>query len=125
MEEMIAHYEDTKGNTFFSQLINLKQKVSMMEHTEDFQKLNLRVNNFPEEHRVDAFIGTQKDNIQHEFHLWEPNTLEKAFRLARKIMAKRNPTTQNYNYGSVATPRLPQPTRLTPQKLEEKRVKGI
>ena len=25
-EEMIAHYEDTKSNTFFSQLINLKQK---------------------------------------------------------------------------------------------------
>ena len=26
MEEMIAHYEDTKNNTLFSQLINLKQK---------------------------------------------------------------------------------------------------
>jgi len=29
-EEMIAHYEDTKINTFFSQLINIKQKGSMM-----------------------------------------------------------------------------------------------
>ena len=27
MEEMIEHYEDTKRNTFFSQLINLKEKV--------------------------------------------------------------------------------------------------
>ena len=27
IEEMIAHYEDTKRNTFFSQLINLKQRV--------------------------------------------------------------------------------------------------
>ena len=26
-KEMIAHYEDTKRNTFFSQLINLKQRV--------------------------------------------------------------------------------------------------
>ena len=25
-EEMIAHYEDTKRNTFFSQLVNVKQK---------------------------------------------------------------------------------------------------
>jgi len=33
-DEMIEHYEDTKSNTFFSQLINLKQKVSMMEHIE-------------------------------------------------------------------------------------------
>ena len=44
MEETIAHYEDTKSNTFFSQLINLKQKGSMVEHIEDFQKLNIRVN---------------------------------------------------------------------------------
>ena len=42
MEEMIAHYEDTKRNTIFSQLIDLKQKGSMMEHIEDFQKLNTR-----------------------------------------------------------------------------------
>ena len=47
MEEMIAHYEDTKRNTFFSQLINLKQKGSMAEHIEDFQKLNIRVNDIP------------------------------------------------------------------------------
>ena len=26
-EELVAHYEDTKSNTFFSQLISLKQKV--------------------------------------------------------------------------------------------------
>ena len=31
-EEMIAHYEDTRSNTFFSQLINLKQKSSITEH---------------------------------------------------------------------------------------------
>ena len=29
MDEMITHYEDTKSNTFFSRLINLKQKGSM------------------------------------------------------------------------------------------------
>jgi hypothetical protein len=36
-EEMIAHYEDTRSNTFFSQLINLKQKGSVTEHIENFQ----------------------------------------------------------------------------------------
>ena len=36
-----------------------------------------------------------------------------------------NSTTNNYKYGSVATPRLPQPTRLIPQQLEEKRAKGL
>jgi len=46
-EEMITHYEDTKRNTFFSQLINLKQKCSMVEHIEDFQNLNIRENDIP------------------------------------------------------------------------------
>ena len=32
MEDLTTHYEDTKSNTFFSQLISLKQKGSTMEH---------------------------------------------------------------------------------------------
>jgi hypothetical protein len=42
-KEMIAHYEDTRRNTFFSQLINLKQKRSVTEHIENFQRLNIKV----------------------------------------------------------------------------------
>ena len=40
-------------------------------------------------------------------------------------MATRKPTTHIYKYGSVPTPRLPQPTRLTTQQLEEKIAKGL
>ena len=40
-------------------------------------------------------------------------------------MAPRKPTNQNYKYGSVVAPSLPQPKRLTPQQLEEKRAKGL
>ena len=57
----------------------------MVENFEEFQKLNIRVNDIPEEHKIDVFIGTLKDNIQHEVCLWEPNSLEKAFRLERKL----------------------------------------
>src|ERR1700735_5662131 len=106
-----------KNNTFFSQLINLKQKGSMVEHIEYFQKLNIRVKDIPEEHRIDVFIGNLKDNIQHEVRLWEPDSLEKAFRLARKmeskIMATRKHTGHNYKDRSVVAHSLPQPTRLT------------
>eukprot|EP00253_Pinus_taeda_P025928 PITA_25928 len=128
-EELTTHYEDTKSNPFFSQLISLKQKGSIMEHVEEFQKLNIRVKNIPEEHRIDVFIGTLKDNIQHYVCLWEPNSLEKALGLARKmeikIIATRKHTTHNYKYGSVVAPSLPQPIRLTLQQLEEKREKGL
>jgi len=129
MEEMIAHYEDTKSNTFFIQLINLKQKGSMENNIEDFQKLNIRVNDIPEKKRIDFFIGNLKDNIQHGVRLWECDSLEKALRLARKIesgiMETRNPTTHNYKYGSFIYPSLLQPTRFTEQQLEQKREKGL
>ena len=126
---MIAHYEDKKRNTFFSQLINIKQNGSMVEHIEDFQKFNIRVIDIPEEHRVDVFIGNLNYNVQHEVCIWEFDTLEKEFRVSRKdeskIMATRKSTTRNYKVGSVVSPSLPQPTRLAPQKLEEKGEKWI
>jgi len=67
MEEMIAHYEDTKSNTFFSQLINLKQKGSMAEHIEDSQKFNIRLNDIPEKYRIDVFIGTLRITFNMRF----------------------------------------------------------
>ena len=67
---MVAYYEDTKRNTIFSQLINLKKKCSMAEHIEDFKKLNIRENDILENKMVDVFIGTSKYNIQHEVCLW-------------------------------------------------------
>ena len=101
----------------------------MAENTEGFQRLNIKVNDIIKGHRIDVFIGTLNDNIQHQVRLWELESLEKAFKFAskieRKIMATRKPTTHNYKYGSVATLILPQPTRLTPQQLEEKRAKGL
>ena len=101
----------------------------MAEHIEDFQKLNMKENDISEKQRIDVSIGTLNDNIQHEVHLWEPNSLEKAFRFRRKveskIMATRNYTPHNYKDGSVVSPSFPQLTRLTPQQLEEKIAKGL
>jgi len=69
MEEMIAHYEDINSNTFFTQLINLKQKGSMEDHNEDIQKLNIMVNDILEKNMIEAFIGNLKDNIHREVRL--------------------------------------------------------
>ena len=40
-------------------------------------------------------------------------------------MATRKSTPHNYKDGSVVAPSLPQPTRFTPQQLEEKGAKGL
>ena len=36
----------------------------MAKHIEDFQKLNIRVNDIPKKQRIDVFIGTLKDKYQ-------------------------------------------------------------
>jgi hypothetical protein len=131
MEEMIAHYEDTRSNTFFSQLINLKQKGSITEHIENFQRLNIKVTDIPDEHLIDVFIGTLKDNIQHEVRLWEPKSLENAFKVARNVesknmaMATRRTYPNIYRENNAPSPKTHQPTRLTPQQLEERKAKGL
>jgi hypothetical protein len=125
MEEMIAHYEETRSNTLFRQLINLKQKGSVVENIENFQRLNIKVTNIPNEHLIDVFIGTLKDNIQHEFHVWEPKSLENAFRVAINVESKnmamptRRTTPNIYRENNVPSSKTPQPTSLSPQQLEE------
>jgi len=123
-EELILHYEDTKGNTFFSQLINLKQKGTLVENIDNFQRLNIKVTNILDEHLTYVFIETIRDNIKHEGHLWEPNSLENVFRVVRnvenKILATRRYTTHNYKDESISALILPQFTKLTTQQLEEK-----
>ena len=44
-EELIAHYGDINSNTFFIQLVNLKQKGLVTDHIKQFQQLSLRVKN--------------------------------------------------------------------------------
>ena len=75
---MIAHYEDTKSNTFFRATPQALERVKGL---------------------CDI--------------------------LESKIMAKNESTPHNYKDGSVVSPSLPQPTRVTPQQLEEKRGKGL
>jgi hypothetical protein len=119
-EEMIAHYEDTRSNTFFSQLINFKQKGSVIEHIENFQRLNIKVTYIPDDHLIDVFIGTLKDNIQHEVLLWEPKSLENAFKVARNVesknmaMATRRTNPNIYRENNAPSSKTLQPTRLTP-----------
>jgi hypothetical protein len=131
MEEMIAHYEDTRSNAFFSQLINLKQKGSVTENIENFQRLNIKVTNIPDEHLIDVFIGTLKDHIQHDVHLWEPKSLENEFKVERNFesknmaMATRRTNSNIYRENNAPSSKTPQPTRLTPQQLEEIKKKGL
>jgi hypothetical protein len=115
--------------TFFSQLINLKQKGSVTEHIENFQRLIIKVTDIPYDHLIDVFIGTLRDNIKHEVCLWEPKSLENSFRVERNVESKnmaidtRRTNPNIYRENNSPSSKTPQPTRLTPQQLEERKQK--
>jgi hypothetical protein len=65
-------------------------------------------------------MGTLKDNIPYELHILEPTSLEKAFKLARRVESKdmamdtkRFPS-DTYKENNVPSYNLPKPTRLKP-----------
>ena len=101
-------------------MINLKEKGVVTEHIKQFQKLNLRVKNILEDNLLNIFMGTLKENIQHEIHILEPKSLENIFSLERKIESKnmmmttRRTTSYTYRENNV-TPSNP------PQQLDERR----
>jgi len=80
---------------------------------------------------VDVFIGTLKDNIQHEVLLWEPKSLENAFKVERNVESKNMAMTTRrtnpniYRENNAPSSKTPQPTSLTPQQLEEGKEKGL
>jgi len=50
-------------------LINLKQRVLVVEHIDNFKRLNIKVIDIPKEHLTDIFIMTLRENIQHKVFL--------------------------------------------------------
>jgi hypothetical protein len=112
-------------------LINLKQKGSVIEHIENFQRLNIKVTYIPDEHLIDVFTKNLKDKIQHEVHLWEPKSLKNAFKVARNVesknmaMATRRTNPNIYRENNAPSSKTLQPTRWTPQQLEERKEKGL
>ena len=87
-EELLAYHDDVKSNSFFTQLINLGQKGPVIEHIQQFQKLSLRVEGIADDKLLYLFIGTLKDNIQHERCLFEQTSIDKASMVARKVESK-------------------------------------
>jgi hypothetical protein len=80
---------------------------------------------------LDLFIKTLKCNIQLELRLFEPTSLEMDFRMAKKVESKNMAMTtkrfwsNSYRENNAPSSNLPKPTRLTPQKMDEIREKGL
>ena len=107
------------------------QKAPVIENIQPFQKLSLRVEGIPDDKLLDLSIGTLKNNIQHEVHIFESTSLEKDFMVARKVeskilaMATRGTTPNTSRESNVPSPNPTQPTRFPPQQSEERREKVI
>ena len=77
----------------------------------------------------DLFLGGLKDHIQHEVRLFCPSSVNDSFILTRRVEEKflisRKQEANVTRDKGYSIPYLAQPTRLTPQKIEEKREKGL
>jgi hypothetical protein len=128
---LISYYDDVKRNSFFTQLIYLRKKGLVIENIQQFQKLSCKVDGILDDTLLVLFIGTLKDNIQHEVCLFEPTSFKKAFMVGRKVetknmaMATRRTTSNTYRENNFPSSNPPQPARLTPQKMDERRTKGL
>ena len=102
---------------------------SITEHIQQFQKLSLRVKNILEDNLLDPFMGNLKERIQHEVHLFKPKYLDNSLGVTKKVenkhMATRRVATNKYREHHVPSPNLTQPTRLTPQQMDETISKGL
>ena len=82
-----------------------------------------------EENLNDLFLGGLKDHIQHEVHMFFPSSVKDSFTLAHraeeKFLISRKQGANVAKEKGYSTPYLPQPTRLTPQQIAEKREKGL
>jgi hypothetical protein len=127
--ELITHYGDIKNNTFFHDLINLKQRGQDIKHIQHFQKSCFRVKNIPDENLLDLFMSSLKEILQHGVHILKPKSLENAFAMAMKVesknMAMKRDAPNTYRNGHVTIPNHNQPIRLKPQKMDEIRAKGL
>jgi hypothetical protein len=87
------------------------------------------VDTLTEEKLNDLFLGGLNDHLQHEVQLFFPSNINESFILARRVEEKYLiPKKQGANITrkkEFSTPYLPQPTRLTPQQIEENTTKGL
>jgi hypothetical protein len=110
-------------------LINIQQRGPIKKHIQQFQKPSLKVKNIQEDNLLDIFMGTLKEIIQHEVHLFKAKSTEHNFSAVRKVESKKIATRRvainNYREHHVPSPNLTQPTRFTPQQIDERREKGL
>ena len=81
------------------------------------------------ENMMKLFLGGLRDHIKYEVRLFQPQSLSQAVVMARqveeKFLASKRQGNINFSERRSLTHSLPQPTRLTPQQIEEKRAKGL
>jgi hypothetical protein len=125
--DLEEQYGEVWEQDYFSQLT--RQLGDIEEYNLEFLVLATRVDNLSEEHLLEAYMGGLKEYIKHEIFLIKPMSITEAMQNAHHIHAK-NKATHKYSvggrhrFGGHKTT-ISQPTRLTPQQMDERREKGL
>jgi hypothetical protein len=90
------------------------------------------VDDIHDQQLLEAYMGGLKQDIKHDIFLRHPTNIMEAMQNALHIQAK-NKATHKYTIGAYTSRKdhfgghktsVPQPTRLKPQQMDERRVRG-
>jgi hypothetical protein len=129
--------EEKYGNVwehdYLSQLTRIKHLGDIEDCNSEFQVLATRVDDIIDEQLLQAYMDGLKRDIKHELFLINPNFFMEVMQSTCHIEAKNKDTQKStivshkrsiYSFGVHKTS-IPQPTRLTPQKMDERIEKGL
>jgi hypothetical protein len=131
--DLEPQYGKVWEHDYFSQLTRIKHLGDIEDYNSEFQVLAARVDDISDEHLLEAYMGRLKEDIKHEIFLKHPIKIMDAMQFARHIQAK-NKATHKLTIGAYAGSKdrfgvykttVPQPTKLTPQQMDERRAKGL
>ncbi|XP_050363264.1 uncharacterized protein LOC126782133 [Argentina anserina] len=89
---LLEHFGVGNDSDYLADLTHIQQHGFINEFISEFTKLSCRAVHWSETQLVHNFLGGLRPDIRHDVMAWEPKTLSRAQRLARRYEAKFNDT---------------------------------
>jgi hypothetical protein len=112
-------------------LTRIKNLGDIEDYNSKFQVLATRMDGISDQKLMEAYMGGLKQDIKHEFFSRHPTNIMEAMQdpchIQAKNKARHKSTTRAYNIDHVGGHKtiIPQPTRLTPHQMEDRRENGL
>jgi hypothetical protein len=116
---------------YFNQLTRIKHLGDIEDYNSEFQVLATRVDDISDENLLESYMSGLKQDIKHEIFLRHPTNIMEPMQISHHIQEKNKAThkptigayTGSKDHFGVHKTSVPQPTRLEPQQMDERKEK--